>query len=60
MARKGTYYFVPNGWGGQHGTDIKEVKMTKNEYFEMKQKPYTQKDGAYFDSYIKALYYTED
>ena len=30
--RKRKYYFVRNGWGNQHGTDIEEVMMTKAEY----------------------------
>ena len=56
--RKGTYYIVRDGWGGQHGTNIEEVKMTKQEYLEVKKNPFR----GYFitNSYESALYYTMD
>ena len=56
--RKGTYYFVKNGWGNQHGTDIEEVKLTKNEYLEKIRDNW--RNGAYFKTYESALYYTQD
>ena len=56
--RKGTYYFVKNGWGNQRGTDIEEVKLTKEEFFEKKRSDW--RNGAYFKTYESALYYTQD
>lgn len=48
------YFFVPYGWGCQHGTEI--IPVTAEEY---KNQPY-RSCGAYFDSYVAALYYTMD
>jgi hypothetical protein len=56
--RKGTYYFVRNGWGNQRGTDIEEIKLTKEEFLEKKRN--FSPEGAYFKKYIDALYYTQD
>lgn len=58
--RKRKYYFVRNGWGNQHGTDIEEVMMTKAEYQAEQEKPYYQRQGAYFKDYMTAYYYTMD
>ena len=49
-----------NGWGNQHGTDIEEVMMTKAEYQAEQEKPYYQRQGAYFKDYMTAYYYTMD
>lgn len=56
--RKKTYYIVMNDGWGQHGTDIEEIKLTKEEYNAMKSNP----NRNYFitDKYISALYYTQD
>lgn len=56
--RKKTYYIVMNDGWGQHGTDIEEIKLTKEEYNVMKSNP----NRNYFitDKYISALYYTQD
>ena len=56
--RKGIYYFVKNGCGNQRGTDIEEVKLTKEEYLEKKRSSFNI--GAYFKKYSDALYYTQD
>lgn len=56
--RKGTYYFVQNGWGNQRGTDIEEVKLTRDEFLEKKRNSWNI--GAYFKKYSEALYYTQD
>ena len=57
--RKSTYYFVKNGWGGQRGTDIVEVKITKAEYQESVNN-WRNSNGTYFKTYASALYYTQD
>ena len=58
--RKRKYYLVPHGYGYQHGTDIIEVSMTKDEFEAENSKPYWQKQGAYFKDYMAAYYYTMD
>ena len=58
--RKRTFYFVPYGYGFQHGTDIIEKKMTLSEFKEINKLPYYERGGAYFDKYIAAVYYTQD
>ena len=58
--RKRKYYLVLHGYGYQHGTDIIEVSMTKDEFEAENSKPYWQKQGEYFKDYMAAYYYTMD
>lgn len=55
---KKEYFVVPYDYGFQHGSNI--VPVTKEEYEQEKQKPYYERRGEYFNSYISALYYTQD
>lgn len=54
--RKKIYYYVENDSYGQHGTNIVELAMTKKEAENFKATHY----GFLTDSYISALYYTQD
>ena len=56
-----TYYFVPDDCYGQHGTDIYEIKLTKQEANKITQtRIYNNMQGFLTDKYISALYYTQD
>ena len=55
-----TYYAVEDGWGGQRGCFIEEVKMTQSEFREETSSPANRKGRALFTSYAAALYYTQD
>lgn len=58
MAKKKEYFKVPHGWGNQHGTDI--IPCSKEEYDRAKEDRSLLWSASYFDSYIAALYYTQD
>ena len=60
MAKAKIYFFVPYDGMGQHGTNIREVKMTKKEYQEICKKPWYERGGAYFENYLAAMYYVND
>lgn len=60
-SKKGTYYFVEDDGYGQHGIDIEEVKLTKEEFNEVqKTRTYNGKKGFITNSYSSALYYVQD
>lgn len=60
MAKLRKYYFVPYGWGGQHGDRIETVEMTKKQFREESAKSSAERSGVYFESYEAAVYYTMD
>jgi len=60
MAKIREFYFVPYGYGGQHGDRIEAVKMTSKEFEEISGKSCGERGGVYFKEYIEALYYTQD
>jgi len=51
-----TYYFVEYDAWGQHGTDIDTLHLTKQQAEELRAK----RTGFLTDSYVGALYYTQD
>lgn len=58
---KGKYYFVPDDSYGQHGTDILEIYLTKEEANKIQQtRIYNNERGFLTNSYRSALYYTQD
>ena len=60
MAKIKKYYFVPYGSGGQHGDRIETVEMTKKEFHELSNKPWYERGGVYFESYMAASFYVND
>ena len=67
MSRLRTVYGIGIGWGGQAGSDITELKMTKKQYMDIQNRErgtYACFDGreyyAIVDNYISALYITQD
>lgn len=60
MAKIRKFYFVPFGENGQHGDFIQTVEMTKKEFVEKSGRPWYERGGVYFESYVAALYYTQD
>ena len=58
---KGKYYFIPDDSYGQHGTDIFEIYLTKEEANKVQEtRIYNNERGFLTKSYASALYYTQD
>ena len=56
---KNTYYFIEDDYGGQHGSFIDEIKLTKDEYEKIKEtRCYNGRKGVITDNYLAAYYYT--
>ena len=59
--KKYRYYFVPDDYYGQHGTDIFEIYLTKEEADKIGEtRIYNNKRGFLTNSYRSALYYVQD
>lgn len=60
-AAKSKYYFVPDDSYGQHGTDIYELLLTKEEAQKIQEtRRYNNERGFLTTSYQGALLYTQD
>lgn len=58
---KKTYYFVEDDSYGQHGDYIEEIKLNKQEYnYASNNRQYNGRRGFLTDSYVSAVYYTND
>ena len=56
---KNTYYFIEDDYGGQHGSFIDKIELTKDEYEKIKEtRCYNGRKGFISDSYLTASYYT--
>ena len=67
MARLRTAYVIGLGWGGQAGSDITEVKISKKEYDEICNTPRGivktfrgREIYTIVDDYVSALYITQN